>query len=307
MLYDRTHHSSAREAQAFVPDHRLVQMLYAGLDTTQHTQSFHDNADVMPMLAKDADLHEITGPVLVQPKLDGIRAIWNPKTQQLQTRAGNVIRSCDHIITAIREQQLQHLCLDGEIFTPELPFQTINGLVRNQSTGADTLKLPYHIFDQINVHLTADKRAQWLAGIMPSASIKPVSTFYATPETIGDYYQGFLDSGCEGLIIRDPGAYYQPGKSAALLRVKPVKDMEAILVGFKKTASKRNRDSFGALVLKLPSGKTFNCSGIKDDQRKRLWHKKPIGESVTFFYQGFTEDGIPRFPRFKAIRHDMHG
>ena len=59
MLYDRTHHSSAREAQAFVPDHRLVQMLYAGLDTTQHTQSVHDNADVMPMLAKDADLHEI--------------------------------------------------------------------------------------------------------------------------------------------------------------------------------------------------------------------------------------------------------
>lgn len=260
---------------------------------------------IKPMLAKPISLNQFSKPVLVQPKIDGIRAIFNPKTQQLTTRNGNVIHSCDHIILALTLQGLNHLTLDGEIYTDALPFEVINGLVRAKQPQAETLKLQYHIFDRVDYQVDAAKRAEMLAHILPNEIIRPVPTFIATPDNVDFYYQAFLELGFEGLIARDPKALYQGDRCDALRKLKPTEDMEAVLVGFEATDSDRNRSSFGAMVLRLRNGKTFRCSGLSDRQRQALWQRKPLGESVTFTFQGFTADGVPRFPRFKAVRHDI--
>jgi len=248
---------------------------------------------------KDIDLNQIQGNVIVQPKLDGLRVTWNKDTAQLYTRNGNVITSCDHIIAEIYALGLQNQPLDGEIYATALPFETINGLVRKQQPEADTLKLQYHLFDVINGQSATD-RAKWLQCIKPSAIIKPVATFFTTHSKLQELYQCFLDSGCEGMIIRDPN-------STAVYRVKPVQDMEATLIGFQPTTSLAHQHSFGSLILQLPSGKTFKCAGFSEAQRHQLWQQQPLGQLVTILFKGLTANGIPREPRFKAIRHDIAG
>ena len=261
---------------------------------------------IQPMLAKDVDINHIKGDIIVQPKLDGIRAIWDSATQQLHTRSGKVITSCDHIIQQLYALKMDCCDLDGEIFTTELPFETINGLVRKQQPQADTLKLQFHVFDIINRY-PARERAIWVTAIEPNKIIKPVATFFTTHKTIQQYYQCFLDSDLEGMILRDPKGYYQSGKADALYRVKPVHDTEAALVGFEPSTTAKNSKTFGSLVLQLPNGKKFKCSGLSDKQRNHLWQTKPLGASITIFFKGYTKNGLPREPRFKTIRTDLIG
>jgi len=258
------------------------------------------------MLAKDVALNHIQGDIIVQPKLDGIRAIWDSATQQLHTRSGKVITSCDHIIQALYDLKLDCCDLDGEIFTTQLPFETINGLVRKQQPQAETAQLQFHVFDIINDY-PAKERAAWLSLIGPSTIIKPVATFFTNHKTIKEHYQCFLDSDLEGMILRNPNAQYQGGKTNALYRVKPVFDTEATLVGFEPSTTAKNSKTFGSLILQMANGKTFKCSGLSDQQRKDFWKKQPLGASITIFFKGYTKNGIPREPRFKTIRTDLIG
>ncbi len=265
------------------------------------------NADTLkPMLAKDVHASQFRGDVIVQPKLDGVRAVWDPATSSLRTRNGREINSCPHIINDIYAQGLQHLPLDGEIYCRELPFESINGLVRRQQPEAASTRLQFHVFDVITGD-TARQRAEWISQWPGGKAVKPMATFFIDAGEINDYYQLFLDSDCEGLIVRDPDARYQPGKSDALGRIKPVYDMEATLIGFEKTTSAHNRDTFGSLILQLPTGKTFKCSGLTRQQRQHLWQKKPYGAAITVLFKGLTPNGLPREPRFKAIRTDLTG
>lgn len=305
MLYARTYHQSDFSEQPFVPDPRSFKLNCDPLAIPERKKQPLDNYKISPMLAKDVDINNIKGKVLVQPKLDGVRATFNPRTGHLHTRNGNIISSCEHIIKAIFANQLQDHHLDGEIYTDELAFQVINGKVRKHHPDLDTLKLQFHIFDLIDDSLTADKRAEWVMGITPSNIIKPVATFYAIQDNIKEYYQCFLDSGLEGIIIRDPNAKYCHGRTSHLGRVKPVKDMEATLIGFEPSSSELNKKTFGALILQLPNGKTFKCSGMTAAQRIKLWNQNPIGASVTILFKGLTLKGLPREPRFKTIRYDI--
>ena len=67
------------------------------------------------MLAKTGQLQRIPNPsdFFIQPKLNGIRALWNPEQQELQTRNGRVITSMNHIKDEIKESSFSHLPLDG--------------------------------------------------------------------------------------------------------------------------------------------------------------------------------------------------
>ncbi len=262
---------------------------------------------IRPMLAQDVEPNQLTGRVIVQPKLDGVRAFWDAHTQSLHTRNGRIITSCGHLVRDIYALGLQHLCLDAEIYCRALPFETINGLVRKREPEDDTLTLELHVFDIINDDETAEQRAQRVNALPVSRLIRPMATFFADATEVEDYYEYFLDSDCEGIIVRAPYARYIQGRSKALGRIKPVYDLEATLIGFEPSRSERHRDTFGALILQLPNGKTFKCSGLTDQQRREFWRQKPLGVSITVLFKSLTQNGLPREPRFKTIRTDLIG
>jgi DNA ligase-1 len=141
-------------------------------------------------------------------------------------------------------------------------------------------------------------------------------------------------------MLRDPVGPYKFGRSTAkegyLLKMKRFEDHEATVVGVVEQmrneneatkdalgrtkrstakAGKVGKDTLGAFRVKasIPYGvgmRGFRIvefeigSGMNDAQRAEFWKSPPIGALVTFKCQGFTPDGLPRFPIFKGIRQD---
>jgi DNA ligase 1 len=267
------------------------------------SKSFH------PMLAVTSNIDQINLPAdqyLCQPKLNGIRAIWDPSTQALYSRNGNRINSVDHIVNQLLDHPYGQYSLDGEIYTGALSFQKLNGLARRKQTTDETAILEYHVFDIAQGDLSSVKRIKLLEQLPETTHIKMV--WSDKPMTVNDihsYYHRYIDQGHEGIILRKKSEKYHQGRSSALIKIKPVQDMEAELIGFADAEDdSKNSGTFGSLILRMKNGIEFRCGGLTDAERHKLWTVKPIGAMVTFKYGAMSDDGTPVFPRYSHLRWD---
>ncbi len=261
-----------------------------------------------PMLAqqKTTSIDKEKNPVIAQPKLDGVRAIYDPRWKQLFTRNGMQIECCDHIIEAIKVAGLELYPLDGEIYLHGLHFDEINQRLIADKTTDETRQLEYHIFDWINWQPMLERLHRMRRWNL-QAPLKLVdSRMLLTQAGIQKYYDYCLRMGYEGAMLRTPSARYkiEGGRSRSLRKLKAIKDTEATIIGFTKGTGK-NTKTFGSLLLRLPNGIEFKCAGFDDQTRQKLHQQQPIGTTVTFVHQGFTDNGVPRFPRYKGIRIDV--
>jgi DNA ligase-1 len=108
--------------------------------------------------------------------------------------------------------------------------------------------------------------------------------------------------GGEGLMLRQPGSKYVAGRSSTLLKVKSFHDAEATVIGHQAGAGK-HQGRMGALLVRLPDGTDFAIgTGFSDRERE---NPPTIGATVTFRYQELSEGGVPRFPSWVGVRHDV--
>jgi DNA ligase-1 len=112
-----------------------------------------------------------------------------------------------------------------------------------------------------------------------------------------------IDSlGGEGLMLRQPGSRYEPGRSATLLKVKRFHDAEARVIDHQPGAG-RHKGRQGALLVALPDGTQFSVgTGFTDAQRET---SPAIGSTITFRYQELSDRGVPRFPSFVRVQLDI--
>jgi DNA ligase-1 len=295
----------AGDDQQFTPDPRSVALI-----GKRKTDTSVKSTSIKPMLAQKATLNKIAKPMFVQPKLDGVRAVWDASKKALFTRNGKQITSCDHIVKALIALEVDH-DLDGELFCWDMPFETLNGLVARKSASDACSSIEFHVFDFVCDKPTY-QRMSWLpmlVGFLRKQSqrvpIKVVEARLLKPGQLQEWFDSFVADDFEGMVLREPESPYIHDRTDALLKVKPVMDMEAEIIGFEPAKTGRNKHTFAALVVRLPNGKQFRCSGISDQQRSMLWRSKPIGSLVTFSYEGFFKTGVPRFPRFKSLRFDL--
>lgn len=278
-----------------------------------------------PLLAAALELDKLQFPVLVSPKLDGIRAMTLPHqglvSRKLLPIPNEFIRSHsfpDH--------------LDGELVTytdGKLDdFNTTQGKVMRK-TGEPDFKLV--VFDTIGSEPFVDRlsRAETLVGLHDRTDFLD-HHLVQNIEQLMTYEQQFLDEGFEGLMIRDPHGRYKFGRSTAkeqiLLKMKRFHDAEAIVVGKVEKMTNLNpkeRDALGhakrstAKAGKVPAGTlgALVCSldgiqfeigtGFDDALRQQIWNDDVIGSQITFKYQELSKDGVPRFPVFLGFRHDI--
>lgn len=267
-----------------------------------------------PLSGRIKDLKEGKA-YIVQPKLRGIRATWDPVRQALMTRNGNALTAVDQIVGAIKASPMSHIPLDGEIYVHGMPFKKISGLARRKKSSDETAVLEFHVFD-IAAPDGGDAEYRIMVDLAITTTFRPnphysclkrvFSRIENSRADIRDAYHDFLEDAYEGIIIRDPEAPYTPGPSQSLIKIKSLNDMEAKLVGFLPAGPEsRNADTFGSLLLMLNNGALLRCSGIGDDERAQLWRKKPIGQPVTFMYDFIDPDsGIPQGARYVEIRWD---
>ena len=97
-------------------------------------------------------------------------------------------------------------------------------------------------------------------------------------------------------------APYQTGRQDVLLKLKPVLDAEAKVIGYRPGKGKFT-GMLGSLELETDTGIRFHLGvGFKNADRLK---PPPVGSRVTFTYQGLTKNGVPRFASFFRVRVDL--
>jgi DNA ligase-1 len=123
---------------------------------------------------------------------------------------------------------------------------------------------------------------------IPHATIPAFAV--SSPEEASDYMDKVVAGGGEGVVLKCP-------KTGQMLKLKPLQDTEAVVVGYTK-GSGRNL-GIGSLLLER-AGKRFALSvGLSARDRA---NPPAIGELITFTFDGLTRNGLPRNARFMRVR-----
>lgn len=254
-------------------------------------------------------------PVLVQPKLDGIRCKVNLASLLMTSSEENPIYSVPHIKEGIEKARDIFLKyditeLDGELYSRDLTFEEICSAVLRDNPVEEGKKIEYHIFDFLTEDNTRSNASRYqVLGLIDDAlhyhglneHLVIVPTFWA--HNLDEIYK-MLDvqirNGNEGIIVRHPYAYYQEKRVTTMMKFKPKKTDTYKVIGVRQLTDKYgfHKNMLGALILTDHEGNLFNVgTGFSEAERYRLWdlRKELTGKYCTISYQNLTQLGVPRF------------
>ncbi|HET8685665.1 MAG TPA: hypothetical protein VFM18_03245, partial [Methanosarcina sp.] len=190
---------------------------------------------VKPMLASDAsdNLEMVKYPVMVSPKLDGIRCL--KIDGKAVSRNGKPIPN-----TFVREYVEKHAQEgdDGELIIKG-EFNKVASGIMSRSGEPD---FEFQIFDNFRIDDTYKNRFQNLKvggriALVPHVIVKNEKELMTMEER-------WVDEGYEGIMLNDPMGLYKHGRSTLrgreLAKIKRFKDEEAIIVGFEEQMKNTN-------------------------------------------------------------------
>ena len=267
-----------------------------------------------PMLAHQYEnkKKEIKFPCFVQPKLDGVRCVV--VNNKLYSRNGNRFPELPHIENELSLLNKDNLILDGELYTDDINFEKIVGLVKkfkkSEEDEKNSEKIYLNVFDYIDNKLPYEQRMKNLDNFFEKNKnmkyIKQVKTEECkNQEAIYDFLEKYTKEGYEGVIIRNKkGNYEENSRSVNLQKLKKFIDEEFEIIDY-TTPDTGKEVGCVIWICKTKDGKKFNVRPSGNYQeRKNLYKnaKKFIGKMLTVRYQELTNGKVPRFPVGVAIR-----
>ena len=315
-------------------------------DQVLGTQQIEPIKKYFPMLAHTfepitatAKKNNIVFPCFTQPKLDGLRCIMyrDPITDVLhcQSRTGSYFDTMDHIKISLAPIFAKHptTIFDGELYTTEIPFEELAGLIKKKKlTTKDQERLhaiQYHIYDIVDETKPFEERhamirkifAQDAASRMasphahadtPSSRSNHMPPFIClvptteakTPADFRTQFGVFIESGYEGIMLRNKKGMYRCNyRSHDLQKYKEFLEDEFPIIGFTQGDGRDKGTIIWICVTK--EGKEFSVRPRGSiEHRRKLFEtgEKYVGKKLTIIYQELTEEGKPRFPVGKDVR-----
>lgn len=238
---------------------------------------------------------------LMSEKLDGVRAYWIAKMKKLFTRDGNEIKA-----PAWFTAGFPTFDVDGELWGGRGKFQGSVGIVKRLKEDEGWKKIKYMVFDAPEINGPFTDRNQHLIDWFKTNKSPWISlvnqTYCKSRAHLDKTLDAICEIGGEGVMLRDPRSKYERKRSSSLLKVKKVLDTEARIIGYTKGTGKYV-GMVGALRMELPNGNEFKIgAGLTDADRA---HPPAVGSIVTFDFQGYSDEGIPRNPRNFRVRKDV--
>lgn len=250
-------------------------------------------------------------PYIVQPKYDGVRcrAVKIDTGYILLSSEENIIFSVPHL-----NELLDHIPnlspeLDGELYCHGMKFEEIFSITsRTQNIHPDHKRIQYHIFDVVNSDPQYERTIEIenLRGISPWLAVSP----YYMCNSLDDILQAYdkiISDGYEGIIVRYIANHYERKRSTWLMKFKPKKEDDYVIVGVQEEIDKEGleKGSLGSLVCASGDGNTFNVgTGFTKEQRQILWEIRYTlpGRIAKVKYQHITSGRVvPRFPVFVQL------
>ena len=262
-----------------------------------HAQSAAAPGALLANVAR-ADINP--APYLVSEKYDGVRGLWDGQT--LRTRAGNAIAAPAWFIARLPKQ-----ALDGELWIARGQFEKLSGIVRKATPQDDEWReIKYMIFELPNAPGTFAQRYEAIKRVAAEANfaqLVAVEQFHlADNAALKRKFADIVRAGGEGLMLHRADAPYVTGRNDALLKLKPLDDAEATVIGYVPGKGKY-RGKMGALRVETADGKRFQIgTGFSDAVRA---NPPATGTSVTYTYRGLTNKGLPRFASYLRVRENF--
>ena len=234
----------------------------------------------------------------VSEKLDGVRAYWDGK--RLLTRQGNTIHAPRWFYDKLPAQPL-----DGELWIARGKFeQTVSTVRKNIPVDGEWAAVRYMVFDLPDSPLRFNQRLQKLRILLsdPKSPVQLIPHWKATSHAnLQKKLEQLVINDGEGFMLHRGDSIYKSGRSNDLLKLKIFSDAEATVLAYKPGKGKYS-GMMGSMLVRDQRGKEFSIgTGFSDLQRSK---PPPIGAIITFRYNGFTANGIPRHARFLRIRAD---
>ena len=260
-------------------------------------------------------------PVIVQPKLDGVRcrAVWNghsfvlvSSTEEILTSVPHVNRALASFLVDAQTGQPMRTEWDGELYRHGDTFEEIYSITaRTANLHPSHENVEFHIFDYPE---TPD--VQWERSVVlnelktaldrtPCLRIVPSYVANSFDELMG-HYDTILAQHYEGIIVRNWHNVYERKRSTMMMKFKPRKSDLYRIVDSVEELDKNGhpKNSLGALVCES-DGERFNVgSGFTARHRQLLWEARAAlpGMFVLVNYQHITPGrGVPRFPIFARL------
>lgn len=288
-----------------------------------------------PLLAAkttDDDLRRLKFPMLLSPKIDGVRALV--RNGQLVSRTMKPIPNL-HTQALFGRDELEGL--DGELVVGK-PYDS--NLMQNTMSGVMSRggvpHVSYHVFDKWDESVFFRQRLQIASAIAShheEFSVETVSHVLVNSyDAVLEWEAHYLERGYEGVMLRDPIGKYKQNRSTLregiLLKVKRFEDAEAIVTGYeplyrnlneaqedergytKRSTHQANKEAdelLGSLSVRCAqTQQEFNIgSGFTEAQRRDLWRDRRSLRGRIVKYKTFKVTGVkdkPRFPIFLGFR-----
>lgn len=277
---------------------------------------------IKPMLAfKYEDRHFIPG-MYVQPKMDGIRALY--QNGNFISRDGvlwntNCLRQHREFLQSFVPPDV---ILDGELYLHGVSLQQINSRIGVGRKTPHPLEasVPFRIFDVVDISAFPVRYLTFIHN-SPLTTTTPLAAAVPTWEVDTLQKADLLYTKCkslgyEGIMYRNPiEAYAHKGnckrkdnRSRFLLKRKSHEDLEGIIVGYKQGQDIHGnlKNCLGSFVVQWRDVQFDAGGGLSDLQRLRYWQFKDsmIGKTIRLTYEALSDKGIPL--RATIVLVDFH-
>jgi len=206
-----------------------------------------------------------------------------------------------------KHPSLLELPLDGELYHHDLKedFELIvSAIKREKEPSPLTQSIQYHVYD-LNIPGHYHERLETierLKSTIKSKAIKFVETRLVKNEReMRAAYEDFMEQGYEGAMLRNVHGQYECRRSYNLQKVKEFQDTEFRIVDIQEGRGAL-QGCVGAFVCEMQETKaTFNVKLKGKDVTallRRCFTDHSLWKSrwITVQHQGFTKNGLPRFP-----------
>ena len=288
---------------------RISTLRDAGFSEEMPTAIFNTDAqgNMKPMLAIGFNLKKVKFPCIVQPKYDGVRCLMLEDHGKviLLSRKGK-----EYNIPHLKKWGEKHrnlLPLDGELYNHrDLTFQEIVSAVKRHSEI--TPKIRYVVYDRPvkdkTNHVRWGELQNDFKGFPEDSPVYLSSSLVLyNKDQLFKAHDMYVEQGYEGAIIRNLEGLYEFGfRSNNLIKLKQFDDLEFEIVDVVEATG---RDAGTAIFICRCGGGEFNVKPQGSRELRADYFKnadKLIGKMVTVQYQGFSDDGIPRFPSAISVR-----
>ena len=253
-----------------------------------------------PMLALNCPKELRFYPMLVSPKLDGVRATVQRDSEgmlRLFSREGLLIPNL--YTQTIHSDEAYENC-DGELVILGKDFNAVQSAVMSVH-GEPNVR--FKKFDMYHPEWTFTERYLHMVQL---GGDYIEATLCFDKESLMAHHRRNVADGHEGTMIRNPHATYKCGRATTtlqqLLKLKDFQDAEAIVTGW--TTQKNDPAMLGALLADF-NGITIKIgTGFTQEQKRSMMTKETIGKIAKFKYQEITVKGKPRFLGFLGFRQE---